>query len=434
MTLAIANALFSNTSSLETNPSCPTGNCTFPVFSSLAFCSNCIDVTQYLQQTSNCTQEPLADDEYDAEDGVIPEITEVKCTYWLPLSSSGENYTFLGLNKDFDRSSFNLTWNITYWDDQRRNTYDTAPSLFVRFINSSKSLGSEAIRLSNEEVIPSSFATMALFKGSPTTDAVSTGYIDTANICAFSFCAREYNVSMESGLLRSEIISTSYSDLKSVDRGLSDENSSYAYTSSYTFTFPNNPGNDFTLFPRSKAIQERAGIAGLSVEQILFSALQGGFEGDFYLSTTRNTSNIYPLESAFLHSGLNASMNIPKTLDRVAAAMTNHLRDISNHIIIGQSGSMEIYIRVTWLWLLLPIVSIGLGTSFLVSAMIATRRRKLPVWKASELALLFHGLDFPLNNTIDTRQVSAMEEVTSAVQVRLAQDTNGTLKLRRTLD
>lgn len=354
---------------------------------------------------------------------MLPESTDVHCVYWLPLSSSGRNYTAFG--DPF--SDITSSWRISYWEDQRRYTYETAPSFSVRLIHSSESFGLETFRLSNEEVIPSSFATIALIKGSPMTGAASTGYIDTANICAFSLCAREYNVSMKSGLLRSEIISTSYSDLKSVDKDPSDE------TPSYTFTFPNNPGNDITFVPRDKAIQEKAGMDWLPIEEILRLALAGVFGGDLLLSTARNYSNLFPISSNFIQSGLNASVNIPKTMDRVAAAMTNHLRDISNYTVIGESGSMEIFIRVSWLWLLLPILSTCLGTVLLAWVIIVTRRRKLPVWKASELALLFHGLNFRLNERIDTRQVSAMEEVTSAVQVRLAQDVTGTLKLRRKL-
>lgn len=355
---------------------------------------------------------------------MLPESTDVQCVYWLPLSSSGRNYT--AIEDPF--SDITLSWRISYWEDQRRNTYDTAPSFSVRFIHSSESFGSEAFRLSNEEVIPSSFATIALIKGSPMTGAASTGYIDSANMCAFSLCAREYNISMKSGLLRSEIISTSYSDLKSVDKDASGE------TPSYTFTFLNNPSNDFTFVPKGKAIQEKAGMDWLPIEEILFVALQGVLGGDLLLSTARNYSNAFPLSSNFIQSGLNASTNIPKTMDRVAAAMTNHLRDISNYTIIGESGSMQVFIRVSWLWLLLPILSTCLGTILLIWVILVTRRRKLPVWKASELALLFHGLDFRLNKRIDTRQVSAMEEVTSAVQVRLAQDLTGTLKLRRKVE
>lgn len=376
----------------------------------------------------------------------------MNCTYWFPLSSSGRNYTdTAGGNLPQDTSEMRISWDATVVEDQGATYYGGAPAFLIRFLNDSRrwdSLyfnrsdpdGMEPFRLPNEEIIPSSFATIALIKGSPMTGTASTGYINTANICAFSFCAREYNVSMQSGLLRSEIVSTSYSELKSVNKSLSDGmpsynyTTSYPYTSSYTFTFPDTPANNFNFIPRSQGRPGSGKTSWTPAEVILWAALVGILGNDYLFNGDPIYNNIKAITSSLIPSGLNASMNIPKTMDRVAAAMTNHLRDTSNRTVIGQSGSMELYIRVSWQWLLFPITSIFLGTTLLASVIIATRRRKLPVWKTSELALLLHGLDSPLDNMIDTRQVSAMEEVTSAVQVRLIQDSTGALKLRRKLE
>ena len=433
LTLAIANAILRNTSSLETNPSCLTGNCTFPIFSFLGFCFNCIDITQHLQQTSNCTQRKLAKNEHGNPEYDKPhESNELICTYWLPLFSSGRNYTYVNsLGESWNGSDITLSWEKIYWKDTKRITYKARSSLLITYLVDSGLIGTDTFRLFDEEVIPSSFATIAFIKGSPATGAVSTDYIDTANICAFSFCAREYDVSMKSGLLRSEIVSTAYSGLKG---SVFDLNSPEKFASSYTFTFPDHPSNDFTFVHKSQPIQDIHGGTRTLWEPIelkLFGVFQRVFENGFFLITD---FDMWELRSEWIQNELNASTNIPKTMDRVAAAMTNHFRDISNHTVIGQSGSMEVFIRVFWLWILFPILSICFGTILLIWIIIVTRRRKLSVWKASELALFFHGLDFPLNDSVDTRQVSAMEEVTSAVQVRLTQDVIGTLKLRRKLD
>ena len=367
------------------------------MFSSLAFCSNCIDITKYLQQTSNCTQRKIA----ITNEGIFrPETNEVNCTYWFPLSSSGRNFTYytdtlVGISA---RSDITVSWRVWPAPGQKNtNAYIKAPLLLIRFLRSfvkwdhtylnlSEPIGSEAIRLPNEEVKPSSFATIAFIRGSPMTGTASTDYIGTANICAFSFCAREYNVSMQSGSLRSEIVSTSYSELKSVDKslfdGMSPDNytTSYAYTSLYTFTFPNDLVKNFNFVPRSQGGKTLSGrTVWKPVEQTLLRALKGLFATDYLVDGELDESDIASKTSSLISSGLNASVDISKTMDRVAAAMINHFRDISNRIIIGKNGTMELYIRVFWLWVLLPITSNFLGTALLASVIIATRRRKLPV-------------------------------------------------------
>ena len=57
----IFSAILSNTSALEMNPSCFTGNCTFLVFLSLAFCSNCIDIIKALSHGVLYTTESISD-------------------------------------------------------------------------------------------------------------------------------------------------------------------------------------------------------------------------------------------------------------------------------------------------------------------------------------------------------------------------------------
>lgn len=132
------------------------------------------------------------------------------------------------------------------------------------------------------------------------------------------------------------------------------------------------------------------------------------------------------------YNGLYASPDIPKTMDRVVAAMTNRLRDMSSHKIRGPSITVDLYVRVSWLWLLLSGFFIILETLLLVSVMITTRKHKLPIWKTSKLALhFFHGLDFRVGDTAKMHKASEMEDVASTLQVRLGLGSGGELKLER---
>ena len=417
--LAITSAILSNTSILETDPSCPTGNCTFPVFSSLGFCSNCIDITQFLQQNSNCTPEQTGQDE-----------TRMSCTYWLPPPSSGLNYS--GNYGGILNGSLSLSWEFGVYQG-RVDSFKWAPSFLTEALGVlnifARQTGTYLLEtyqtpfdLPDGKIIPSSLIKIALIKTSPWTGSMSTGFVHTAHICALSLCAREYNVSMTSGVLRSEIVSTSYSNLtRKTDPEYQYLQEAF-WNSSYTFTFPNS-ANDITFISNGCI-----GLGNSSFEEKMNHALRDILEGNL---TIMGSFPLAKFSTNIFQPGLNASTNIPKTMDRVAAAMTNRLRDVSSLNVHGQSGSMELYVRVSWPWLALPVLSVILGMILLISVMKVTRKHKLNIWKTSELALLFHGLDFSLHDTAEMDKVSEMEEIAMALQVRLGQGPRGGLQLQR---
>lgn len=68
---------------------------------------------------------------------------------------------------------------------------------------------------------------------------------------------------------------------------------------------------------------------------------------------------------------------------------------------------------------------------FLISVIQVTRKHKVHVWKTSELALLFHGLDFLVDDMAEWNRVSEMEEVAMALQVALGQGPRGVLQLQQ---
>ena len=429
-TIGVTSAILSDTSILETDPFCPTRNCTFPVFSSLGFCSNCINITQFLQQNSNCTEILVPSQEYHP---YASEEYRMKCIYWLPPSSSGLNYSaYIADGLAIQNGSFSLSW-TSFRETYRNNwgnpeLFEDAPSFLTRFVHVRDENGETfesyqaPFDLPDGKIIPSSITQIAMIKTSPRTGSISTGFIHTAHICALSFCAREYNISMTSGALRFEIVSTSYSNLTFQ---ADDPESPSRGNSSYTFTFPDST-NDFTfIHGPTQVLNWNFDEAGMG------EALSYMLEGNSTFSGPYDGDRLIQFGTSVLQSRLNASINIPKTMDRVAAAMTNHLRNLSSLNIYGQSGSMELYVRVSWPWLALPVLSVILGMILLISVMKVTRKHKLNIWKTSELALLFHGLDFSLHDTAEMDKVSEMEEIAMALQVRLGQGPRGGLQLQR---
>lgn len=377
----------------------------------MGFCSNCIDATQHLQQNSNCVENHTR----FANDSDIVE--HISCTYWLPPSNSGLNYSYFESDGSSSIDNSPITFSWIHIETVPRDYFQNAPAFLTLFLdvpNLNTSIYQTPFELRDGDIIPSSLATIALIKTSP-----QTGFVNTANICTLSLCAREYNVSMTSGVLQSEIVSTSYSNLTWGDRQDDGDQKS-----SYSFTFP----NDYNSFAFNADFVE-----DVSFERTVNAALIQILAGN--VSANTNGSNfVEPIASSVLQSGLNASTNISETMDRIAAAMTNRLRDTSILNVGGRSGSMELFIRVSWLWLVLPVLSVSLGTILLISVIQVTRKHKLHIWKTSELALLFHGLDFLVDDMAEWNRVSEMEEVAMALQVGLGQGPRGGLQLQRKSD
>ena len=153
------------------------------------------------------------------------------------------------------------------------------------------------------------------------------------------------------------------------------------------------------------------------------------------------------MTSEMLLIGLNAFTDIPKTMDCVAVVMANYLRDMSNLTVQGQSGFMELYIRIPSWWVLLPTLIVIFGTLLLISVIVITRKHKKPVWKTSELPLFFHVRDLSLlgggggggggdSISVETLKTSEMENIASTLQAKFERDSEregggGVLKLER---
>ena len=396
-------------------PSCPAGNCTFPTFSTLGFCSNCADATKYLQQHSKCTP----------ANSTTP---TAKCSYELPLAGNDLKYPISGRIKDAPSAVVNGTLNLS-WQDFGP-TLQGAPAFLTLLLSNpveSNLTGAPEdyqehqipFRSDMAGVIPSSLSTFAIFKMASSNGSASTGSIEAAHICAFSLCARKYNVTVQSGVSNINVLSTSYSALSTHNDSAKPGESEY---SSYTFL---NGTESFTFSPASipapSSLDSVAFEDGFSLS--LGKILQGNFTFDKFPKHT------FPHSTNVLQAGLNASSNIPRTMDRIALAMTTHLRDISNLTVYGQASVMETYIRVEWPWFTLPALSVLLGLSTLVAAIAQTRRHRLNIWKNSELALLFHHLD--LDNALEICKVSEMEKIAVELNVKLEEGYRGGFSLRR---
>lgn len=90
-------------------------------------------------------------------------------------------------------------------------------------------------------------------------------------------------------------------------------------------------------------------------------------------------------------------------------------------IVHGAVLAERTFVHVRWLWLILPALLNAIGIAFLIITVSYTRKLKLPLWKASAMAMLYHGLHEDLIQPGETYETASdMEEAARGVYVRFS--------------
>ena len=381
----------------DIQPRCPTGNCLWPQFTSLGFCSSCQDVTQEMQQDSTSVRSLLFyASGHQGEEGWGQQ--NVTFTYSVPRSLlNGYGIEADSSNPD----SANLT--TSTFTVSVTNSQQTALQGVPRLLAWALSSGGQA----DTNRTPIGFGLYTFIRTS--TSPSSPGSVLSADLCSMSFCLQNRSVSVSSGKLNSSILNTIYAD-----RNLSTHSDS---TRSYVFPTAD---DNFTL------------NLGPATEPALEVALDTLLTGNVSETTASQAQDDNSTSSSTLIAGFDASHNFSLAMTNLAAAMTNYIRDASNHTVSGQLGITETYVRVLWLWIILPGVIVVAGALFLIIGIVETKKRGVEVWKDSELALLFHGLNEENERFAGLYKISEMDYVASRIKVRMMGTRNGGRALRLT--
>ena len=127
------------------------------------------------------------------------------------------------------------------------------------------------------------------------------------------------------------------------------------------------------------------------------------------------------------------------TFDRLAQSLTTWIRtsqgnsfDLSMAQAVGVTWTSETIVKVRWAWLALPCMLLAGTLVFLGFTIIRTRKQQMGIWKSSSLALLFHGLEErSAEGMEDLGHVVGMEEKSGRTWVRLVDKGEGARLVER---
>ena len=228
--------------------------------------------------------------------------------------------------------------------------------------------------------------------------------------CAFNFCIREYDVSLQgTGLI------------------ISSRDLAYAkYTQAWTF--------DSTPWIANPALENTSSYQlnnKIYVSQIYAGDLSNALAPMFWGSVKYNRLFNGPAEysSDTMYAMWNSRPQ-DEVVANISQALTQHILDasqysnISRAAIVPTTGFVEvpvIILHVRWQWLSLPVMVLMLGLVFLLFAVFEIRRQRLGIWKSSSLPLLYHGLDRQEDHDATMLGIGEMEADAQGVKVRLSQ-------------
>lgn len=438
-------------------PGCPTGNCTWPTFTSLEYCTKCGDTTaetslkcsavfQKWDAKSNETCEIHPDQGYPATvwQGLIANnstdwsYSTVDSIVWVVrlTSAFGSNdalYTLYNTPDPEPNSAFQSTGDTKYSYLGVEN-----PTLVLGY---------------------ASFDTKPRLYDGSTLSGSSTPIFLKAETCIITPCERTHQLSMTAGQLRTVVIDTDYgvSDIRSDGsrcwrttsyRGIDDASvlpvkdctlrasgeptvtacHGGDATSGYTFCIPDD-APDLGAYLGSNNI----GLLGRVGSKARREGNTITHEHGHPEENADVTGLGFPTVGKTTYQAIQAH-NFSYLMERMAASMTKVELDKSSTLVYGNMTFPVVHVEVAWQWFILPAALNALAIFLLLATAVLSHRRKTQLWKSSTLALLYHGLDNPEPApNLTMANVSEMERCASATSARLGSVKDGGRAVLRNL-
>jgi hypothetical protein len=413
---------------------CNTGNCTFSQsFSTVGFCSQCEDRSDSLQLTYT-PYSVISSPPFDSV-ASLPEGFAVHTTSdTFGFSRSANRVPTVNVFGGFSGIFGNITVLFSSLRDDENNTV-----LGVTY--------NGPYALDWNTFSPMSGCNPILETESQ--DWSCRGY--GAATCTLLPCVRTYNSTVSNGRLSETLLSVANfgpfdpSDLTvsaATSRGVekllflvdtqctSDKDNAYLQSQGYSIepesrrwlpvnlTMPNDvsvPGTG-VVYPvnisepiASNASYPASLIATDCVYMISQNFVVGFIENFYYTLFTGNitgqirsfsmpTLSSYTGPEALLrlyNSGYSNFSFVESVFSNAATSMTNHIRQNGDAIfskpLIGTVNHVATCIHVQWAWFALPASLTAFSIVLLVISIIINRKQEAPLWKDSQLALIFHG-------------------------------------------
>lgn len=399
---------------------CPTGNCTWPVFVTIGVCSSCFDVSSHVNKKSYSASKFSSVDDVENETGNAGVPMEEANGTQYTLSRPGlhiNNFDFL-YNDSVDMTEFmttkvsaepNSTYNYadsqtlivafsflkvsddflaneTSWQNAAPKATECGLQLCLKALNSSVSLGTlnEDVVMEESTKVPESWLVSSHQK--------STSVVIT-------------NTTALGSLAWNPLYHVDYITRDDFQLSASNFNSSW-YPTSQTFN-ATQEFLDSTVGLFLDLFQDNSSTAGTIQESVQYS---------FNKELSYSIPILEPLYK---------STNLSTTFGLLATSLTNAIRDAGSQTHAGAPQQWVSHYHIRWAFLTLPGLVIAAGALFTSLAIVSNKRAGLEPWKTSALAVMTYGIDDQTRRQLRTACLSESLGSAARMRVRLREHVDG---------
>ena len=396
--------IWTDASEFDRTPSCPSGNCHWPEFQSVGWCSKCVDASSYATFEGVCNPRAVAS----------PSDAECRLSF-----GHGRSKTLMKSSKGRFTMQTETVWPLNY----------TLPPFPTLPGNASVAPNYEFLDVP-APLLTLGFASLVLdrdffWQGSQV-DQVN---VKRAEECILTPCVRNYDLKVTEGVSTTKIVSINYGVFQYTEspgnyyilcwqpNAARVSYSRLCNSTQYCNSWANATENAFCDVSKYLSNLETR-LTGQSKVIVWFEASGGGW--DWYEDPVGYINSEPPDIIRVVQA-----KNLSYVLDNVAASLTRLAIDNSSETVTGYVTTPETYVHVRWAWLALPICLEAVGIALLLATAVVSYHGKVPLWKESLLPLLYHGLEeHGTREQAFATDICEMERTAEKTVVRLAASKN----------
>jgi len=342
MKAAVYNGLFAenNRPAAILPVACPTGNCTWNPFDTLAVCTECIDISSFMERWCNPSASSTNSSDLSTCGWRVPQ--------GAVLSSAEEVFSMTSL----------------------------LPSPYGN--------------------MPHSTIMRLIFMGTES-QTVANALNPWALQCSLQGCVQSMNSSVINGAVTETVLSTKFNTTV-VDMSkpafdpevghtvylTGSDNSTYLLSQGALLAMRGWFG---TLFRNGSATRTSTAFnRTIDDDAVVVNLTVGISSGETFFDSD--------IVTAFYWNYYQYPSGLQMLMSDLASSMTTAFRSFMGaEPVVGTALATESYVHVRWGFIALPIAVVALTAMFLAAAMWRTKASGSKLWKSSALAMLFHGLD-----------------------------------------
>jgi hypothetical protein len=385
---------YSNGTMPDLNMYCPTSNCTWDPFETLAVCGACQEnLVSELEFGCHFGPAEWLTNVTDYVDGtsVFPNVTQ--CGYFLNASSDARRLmSGYALDPITGAPGEALTLRLfPLVDSETRESFYGGS---LRF----------------KEIVDPIIDFLVVGNPGGALDAYRNA-TPVAHECVLSWCTQTLQSSLNWGRLSENVSSTFQNETQRPFPWLLGQNpGDYTYTDDISLTPPDQHGRGNP----DQATNLTFGLTNLTAVQTVF--LTDTLLPAFVTAQNASAESMFKYTCLQLHPGPRIrtlafnpwlETNVTDHIQRIAEAMSIVIRntpaeDGSLIMIQGTAWDIRIHVSIRWVWIILPIALLLLSLFFLVATVMKSskERQEVGIWKTSAIAILFNGLGDDVQKTV----------------------------------